>query len=71
MKKSCCSFCQKKCNKIYLFDCNYCNQQFCIKHSPTDIHNCINIDTQINELKENFVTQQKELFIKKNKVSKI
>jgi predicted nucleic acid binding AN1-type Zn finger protein len=71
MVKKSCYFCNNKLNKIFMRQCNYCNQIFCLSHNAPDIHNCIENENYIENKKEEFIKNQEKLVYEKHKINKI
>ena len=71
MGKSICFCCKKKFNKIYLNTCEYCQELYCISHCAPDIHKCINQENFINNKKDEFLTNQKNMILDTRKIEKI
>ena len=71
MKKRNCFHCNNKFNKIFLKQCSYCNELFCISHNAPDIHNCVNNYEYLENKKIEFLESQKKLIYQKNKIDKI
>jgi len=66
-----CFCCNKKFNKIFLKECEYCNEMYCISHTAPDSHQCENNEQFITHKKEEFVVKQQQLILEKNKIEQI
>lgn len=66
-----CDFCNTKMNKIYLKKCSYCDKKYCISHYSPDIHQCIYTTMFFDQKKNEFIQQEKEKILTKDKVQKI
>ena len=71
MGKTVCFCCNKKFNKIYLSNCEYCDKLFCISHGAPDVHKCKNQENFINNKKDIFLENQKNMILETRKVEKI